>query len=199
MTVTAPTAATASTARPIALKVAAALAGALVVAAAAQIAIPIPGTPVPFTLQPLAVIIVGGLLGPRFGALSLAMYLAMGAMGLPVFTPLGAPGLARLFGPTGGYLLSYPVAAAVTGFGVRWDRGTGGQLRSPVPPYPRALLACMAGMVVIFTGGLAQLYILAGSAGVALGVTPFILVDAVKAILAALVIRRFAPSTRALG
>jgi len=189
------TSATSATSAPFApsVRVAFALAGALAVAAAAQVAIPIPGTPVPFTLQPMAVVIVGGLLGPGYGALSLAMYLAMGAMGLPVFTPMGAPGIARLFGPTGGYLIAYPVAAAVTGFGVRWDRGTGGQSRPTVPPYPRTLLACLAGMVVIFTGGFAQLWIIGGSTGIALGVTPFILVDFVKATLAALVIRRFAP------
>ncbi len=90
---TASTAVTASTAesRPLGVKVAVALAGALVVAAAAQISIPIPGSPVPFTLQPLAVLIVGGLLGPGFGALSLAMYLAMGAAGLPSSRPSAPP------------------------------------------------------------------------------------------------------------
>lgn len=180
------TSATSATSAPFApsVRVAFALAGALSVAAAAQIAIPIPGTPVPFTLQPMAVVIVGGLLGPRYGALSLAMYLAMGAMGLPVFTPMGAPGIARLFGPTGGYLLSYPVAAAVTGWIVRRYAG---------PTFRLCLAATLAGMVVIFAGGFAQLWIIGGSTGVALGVTPFILVDLVKAVLAALVIRRFAP------
>ena len=92
--------------RPIGRSVAAALAGALAVALAAQVSIPVPGTAVPMTLQPLAVLVVGGLLGPRFGALSLVMYLAMGAAGLPVFTPGGLPGAARLFGPTGGFLLA---------------------------------------------------------------------------------------------
>src|SRR5712664_1761625 len=60
--------------------------GAILVAAAAQVAVPLPGTPVPFTLQPLAVLLVGGLLGARLGALSMILYLAMGAAGLPVFT-----------------------------------------------------------------------------------------------------------------
>src|SRR5467141_3284961 len=91
--------------------------GALVVAAAAQVAVPLPGTPVPMTLQPMAVLLVGGLLGARLGSLSRMLYLAMGAAGLPVFTPspLLLPGIARLFGQTGGYLLAYPIAAYAVG------------------------------------------------------------------------------------
>src|SRR5882762_512530 len=90
--------------------------GAILVAAAAQVAVPLPGTPVPFTLQPLAVLLVGGLLGARFGALSMILYLAMGAAGFPVFTPtVPLLGIARLLGPTGGYLLAYPVAAWAVG------------------------------------------------------------------------------------
>src|SRR3989441_90146 len=89
--------------------------GAALVAVAAQVSIPLPGTPVPLTLQPLAVLLVGGLLGPALGAASMILYLALGAAGLPVFTPYGLPGLARLFGPTGGYLIAYPVAAFAVG------------------------------------------------------------------------------------
>ena len=90
--------------------------GAVLVALAAQVSIPLPGTPVPMTLQPMAVLLVGGLLGARLGALSMILYLAMGAAGLPVFTPtVPLVGVARLFGPTGGYLLAYPVAAFAVG------------------------------------------------------------------------------------
>src|SRR6187551_3324110 len=85
------------------------------VAAASQIAIPLPWTPVPLTLQPMLVILAGMLLGPIAGAVSMALYLAAGAAGLPVFTPIGAPGVARFFGPTGGYLIAYPAAAYVAG------------------------------------------------------------------------------------
>jgi biotin transport system substrate-specific component len=195
--------------RPVGLRLAAALAGALVVAAAAQVAIPIPGSPVPFTLQPLAVLIVGGLLGPQFGALSLALYLGMGAAGLPVFTPFGAPGLARLLGPTGGFLLAYPVAAAVVGWAVlraekqavrqAGGQAVGGDAESLTarPPVRLLVVGCLAGMAVIFAGGVAQLAIL-GAPALALGLVPFIWADLVKVLLAALVLRRLAPTTRAL-
>src|SRR6266571_5368365 len=91
--------------------------GAVLVALAAQVAVPLPGTSVPMTLQPMAVLLVGGLLGPRLGALSMILYLAMGAAGLPVFTPSPVllPGIGRLFGQTGGYLLAYPIAAYAVG------------------------------------------------------------------------------------
>ena len=171
--------------RPLGVRLALALAGALAVAAAAQVALPIPGSPVPFTLQPLAVLIVGGLLGPRLGALSLVTYLAMGAAGLPVFAPLGAPGFARLLGPTGGFLLAFPVAAAVTG-------------RLARPSLGACLLATLAGMTVIFAGGVAQLAILTPGAA-ALIVTPFLAADLVKALLGAVVIRRLMVRTRALS
>jgi len=98
-------------------RAAAVVLGALIVAAAAQVSIPLPGTPVPMTLQPMAVLLVGGLLGAPLGALSMILYLAMGAAGLPVFTPtVPLVGFARLFGPTGGYLLAYPIAAYAAGW-----------------------------------------------------------------------------------
>src|SRR5918997_4341816 len=92
---------------------------AAVTAVAAQISVPL--FAVPFTLQVLAVILSGLLLGPRYGALSQAIYLLVGAVGVPVFAPfLG--GLAVILGPTGGYLVSYPVAAAVAGLAARTAR-----------------------------------------------------------------------------
>ncbi len=182
------TVAAAVQARPLGLRLAAALAGALAVALAAQFAAPLPGTPVPMTLQPLAVLLVGGLLGPRLGALSLVLYLGMGAAGLPVFTPVGLPGFARLLSPTGGYLLAYPLAAAATGL----VAARGG--------WRDVTLAALAGLVLIHTGGLAQLAILSGdpSAAFAAAVAPFLVNDLVKLGIAALVLRRFVPATRAL-
>src|SRR5881396_3533179 len=104
--------------RPVVIhRVVAVMLGAALVAAAAQVSVPLPGTPVPMTLQPLAVLLVGGLLGAPLGASSLLLYLALGAAGLPVFTPtVPLVGVARLFGPTGGYLLAYPVAAYAVGW-----------------------------------------------------------------------------------
>jgi len=152
------------------------------VSLAAQVAIPLPGTPVPITLQPMLVVLAGLWLGPAAAAASMALYVAAGALGLPVFTPFGAPGAARLLGPTGGYLLAYPVAAFVTAWLAR--RGT--------PSYARNALAAVAGMLVLYAGGLAQLTLLSGSVGRAalLGLVPFVTLDVVKAHVAALLAPR---------
>ena len=171
-------------------RVVAVVLGAAVVAAAAQVTGVIPGTPVPFTLQPLAVLIVGGLLGPSLGASSLILYLLLGAAGLPVFTPIGLPGAARLIGPTGGYLLAYPVAAYAVGRLI----GKGDGARTA-----RVALAALAGLVLIHLGGLAQLLILTGSAAQAarLGTLPFLVGDLGKLAIAVLVLRSSVSATRA--
>ncbi|MEX2153332.1 MAG: biotin transporter BioY [Gemmatimonadaceae bacterium] len=152
----------------------------LALAAAAQIAIPIPGTPVPFTLQPMIVVLAGLMLGPTLGAASMLLYLALGAIGIPVFAPVGAPGFARLLGPTGGYLIAFPAAAYLAGL-------VAARRPSLLGRWAGALL----GMVVIFIGGLSQLTILTGSVrqAIALGVTPFAVLDVLKAFIAALVAR----------
>ncbi|NYF52557.1 biotin transporter BioY [Tunturiibacter gelidoferens] len=85
----------------------------------AHISLPLPFTPVPLTLQNFAVILVGMLLGPVVGFSAMVLYLAEGAMGLPVFTPHSVGGIAHLLGPNAGYLFSYPVAAATAGWSVR--------------------------------------------------------------------------------
>src|SRR5712692_5362675 len=82
----------------------------------AWIALPLPWTPVPITGQTFGVMLVAVLLGSRRGALVLGLYLLEGAAGLPVFQPFGAPGAARLLGPTAGYLWAYPVCAFLTGW-----------------------------------------------------------------------------------
>jgi biotin transport system substrate-specific component len=148
------------------------------VALASQFALPIPGTPVPLTLQPMVVVLAGLLLGPVDAAAAMILYLVAGAAGLPVFTPMGAPGLARLLGPTGGYLLAYPVAAAVAGW-----------LGAARPGFATRALAAMAGMLVLYLGGLAQLAVLTGSLATAavVGVLPFVAADAVKSLVAAAV------------
>jgi biotin transport system substrate-specific component len=160
---------------------------AIALAASAQVAIPIPGTPVPFTLQPMVVVLAGLMLGPTFGAASMLLYLAAGSIGLPVFAPIGAPGVARLLGPTGGYLIAFPAAAYVAGY-----------VATRRPTLTGRWAAALLGMVLIFVGGIAQLAILNGSLAraVMLGVTPFALLDIVKAFLAALVARPRISSAR---
>ena len=130
------------------------------------------------TLQPLAVLAVGGLLGARAGGAALILYLALGLLGLPVFAG-GASGVARLIGPTGGYLLAFPVAAAATG-----------ALVGPKPTLVRTLLACAVGMVLIHVGGVAQLALLGGDPALAfrVGFVPFLTGDLLKVGLAAAVI-----------
>jgi biotin transport system substrate-specific component len=150
-------------------------AGALVVALAAQVAVPVPMSPVPMTLQPLAVLAVGGVLGARAGAGALALYLALGALGLPVFAG-GAAGVAKLLGATGGYLLAFPPAAALTGL-----------LVGRTPRVGRTLLGCAAGLLVIHLGGVAQLALLGGDPALAvrIGLVPFLAGDLLKVGLAA--------------
>ena len=170
--------------------------GAAFVAAAAQVAVPLPGTPVPMTLQPLAVLLVGGLLGPALGASSLLLYLALGAAGLPVFTPLGVPGALRLIGPTGGYLLSYPIAAYAVG---KLAVGFSDPGRQPgvlgAGDWARVSLAAFAGLLLIHLGGLAQLVLLTHSTARAaqLGTLPFLLGDLGKLVIAVLAL---APTIR---
>jgi len=158
---------------------AAILSGALIVALAAQVSVPLPFSPVPMTLQPLAVLLVGGLFGALAAGGALVLYLAAGALGAPVFAG-GAGGLVWLFGPTGGYLLAFPLAAMVTARLA--ERGR----------FLRSLLGAGLGMLVIYLGGWAQLALLSGDAAAAfaLGVAPFIGPDLLKSIIAALVLWR---------
>ncbi len=116
-------------------------------AISAQIAIPV--KPVPFTLQTMMVVLAGAFLGARNGAYSQIIYLALGSIGLPIFaqTPDGLIGFARLFGPTGGYLLAFPVAAYLTGYIIEKNKS-----------YIPVVLAMFAGNVVIILSGMSFLY-----------------------------------------
>ena len=138
------------TAAHLAPRIIAVVVGAAAVALAAQVAVRLPFTVVPLTLSPLAVLVVGDLLGAGGGAAALVLYLAAGAAGLPVFAG-GAAGAIHLLGPTGGYLLAFPVAAAVTG---RLSRSA--DARAGGATVGRVLLACLAGMVVIHIGGVSS-------------------------------------------
>src|ERR1700761_1231790 len=119
------------------------VAGSLFIAASAHVSIPLFFTPVPITLQPFAVILLGLLMGPQMAFATMAAYLAEGAAGLPVFAPHGLGGLAQLLGPTGGYLLSYPVVAPL--ISVLWRNGA----RS----FPRGLWITAAGSLVTLAMG----------------------------------------------
>jgi biotin transport system substrate-specific component len=106
----------------------------------------IPHQPVPYTLQTLIVLLAGAILGARNGAISQMMYLAAGVLGAPVFSG-GSFGIAKLLGPTGGYLLSFPIAAAVVGYLLQGHRSL---ILSTV--------SMIAGLFVIFSAGTIQLY-----------------------------------------
>lgn len=159
---------------------------AAVLGVTAQVAVPIPGLEVPFTLQTMAVALAGLLLGARDGATCLAVYLLAGAIGLPVFAG-GRAGPAVLVGPTGGFLLGFVAQAGVTG----WVAGTG-----PLPGLGRLVGACLAGLIGTYACGAAGLILLAGApaARAAQVVLPFLPGAAVKAVLAALLYRRLAPA-----
>jgi len=147
-------------------------------AIAAQITVPLPFTPVPLTLQPMAVLIGGAAIGARLGMMSQLAYLALGIAGLPVFaaSPALAQGPARLLGPTGGYLMAYPIAAFVTG----WLAERGFDRR-----YFTAVLAMACGLAVIFAGGVLWLTrVLQPAAALAAGFYPFIVEDVIKLLVA---------------
>ena len=136
-----------------------------------------------------SVLLVGLLLGSRRGAAALALYLAEGALGLPVFNPTGPGGLAQLLGPTGGYLVAYPLAA--------W---TAGAIAGPrCTKFARALLAAVAADTVLFAGGIAWLFLLTRSLAQALaaGLFFFVFAEVIKVMFAAAistrVARRFGP------
>jgi biotin transport system substrate-specific component len=169
-------------------------------AAAAQISVPLPFTQVPFTFQPTVVLLSGLVLGPRLGLASQVVYLAAGIAGFPVFAASVTlpPGVGRLLGPTGGYLMSYPLAAFVAGAFSRrgFDRR-----------YLTSIVAMTLGLLVIYTCGTLWLaYAAVGrtAAGLATafaaGVAPFVIADVVKLAAAAGIVpglwRLIPPSSR---
>ena len=158
--------------------------GSLLVAASAQVEVPL--WPVPITGQTFAILVIGMAYGARLGAATLALYLAQGAIGLPVFAGFAA-GPAVLMGPTGGYLVGFVFAAGLIGYLAErgWDRG----------PITTAL-AMLLGNIVIYLPGLAWLTVFLASAkslaygaafkaSLGAGLTPFLLGDGLKLALAA--------------
>ncbi len=150
----------------------------LLVALCAHITIPLmPLTPVPLTVQNLAVLLVGLLLGSRRGLAVLLLYLVEGMSGLPVFNPTGPGGIAQLFGVTGGFLLAYPLVAFVAGY--IFERGS--------KTFARAAVAEIAAESLLFAGGLSWLYVFTHSLAKAayLGLYWFIAAEVIKVMLAA--------------
>lgn len=156
-------------------------------AAAAQVSVPLPFTQVPFTLQPMVVLLGGLALGSRLGLASQVLYLALGIAGLPVFaaSPVLAPGILRLVGPTGGYLMSYPFAAFLVG--ALAERGFDRR-------YVSSIFAMLMGLLLIYAAGTMWLAFFARTttaaaiglpAAIATGVMPFLPADLVKVFFAA--------------
>jgi biotin transport system substrate-specific component len=155
-------------------------------AAAAQVSVPLPFTPVPFTIQPVVVLVGAAALGARLGAISQLLYLMLGVVGLPVFaaSPVLPSGLARLIGPTGGFLLAYPLAALITG----WLAERGFDRR-----YLTSVVAMLAGLAIVFAGGVG--WLAWGTPGpwglraaAANAFYPFVLADVLKVCAAATVL-----------
>ncbi|MGO9441941.1 MAG: biotin transporter BioY [Terriglobales bacterium] len=161
------------------------------VALCARVTVPLPFTPVPLTLQNFAVLLVGLALGSRRGFAALALYLAEGACGLPVFNPTGLGGIAQLLGPTGGYLMAYPLVAFVSG----WIAERGSK------SFPRYFVAASLGEVLLFAGGLAWLSVWTHGSwwqAAHFGLYPFVFAEVVKVMAAAgLAVRWSAGATQA--
>src|SRR6185503_1236532 len=170
------------------IRVGAVLFVAALTAAAAQVSVPLPFTQVPFTFQPMVVLLGGLALGPRLGLASQVLYLVAGIAGLPVFAASATlpPGALRLLGPTGGYLMAYPLAAFVTGYLA--ERGFDRR-------YVTSVLAMFAGLAIVFTSGVLWLGLFARTltdsapvgiqAALATGLYPFLLPDTIKLAIAA--------------
>ena len=153
------------------------LGASLFVALCARITLPLPFTPVPLTLQNFGVLLVGLLLGRRRAFAALVLYLAEGASGIPVFNPTGPGGLAQLLGPTGGFLLAYPLVAALAGW--IFERGS--------QTFTRAAAAALTSEILLFLGGLSWLAVLTHSIATAIrfGLYGFIFAEIIKIMLAA--------------
>jgi biotin transport system substrate-specific component len=153
-------------------------------ALAAQFTTAVPFTAVPFTLTPIAVLLTGAVLGSRLGALSQVLYVGAGLMGLSVFSPSATlpPGLLRVLGPTGGYIMAYPLAAFVAGWLSErgWDRR-----------YLSSLAAMAVGLLVIYAGGvswLAVAFLHSFGGALTAGLVPFVVLDVLKLIAVAMIL-----------
>jgi biotin transport system substrate-specific component len=162
----------------------------LFVALCARVTIPLP-TPVPLTLQNAGVLLVGLLLGPRRGFAALALYLAEGAAGLPVFNPTGPGGILQLLGPTGGFLMAYPFVAGLAGYVMERGRKT----------FANAAIAGLLAELLLFVCGLSWLAVLTGSikTAVRFGLYWFVFAEVIKILMAAAVAVRLRRTPKVQG
>lgn len=161
----------------LAWRVALVVGGSVLIALAAQVAVPLPFSPVPVTGQTYAVFIVGAALGSRLGLATVALYVVEGVAGIPVFAPGGPVGFARLSGPTGGYLVGFAAAALLVGWLAErgWDRNI-----------VTAAAAMLGGEILVYAFGLPRLAAFVPAERVLVaGLIPFIPGDLVKVALAA--------------
>jgi len=153
-----------------------------VIAVCARLVLPLPFTPVPLTLANFGVLLVGLALGSKRGFAAAALYLVWGAVGLPVFSPAGVGGVAQLIGPTGGYLMAYPVVAFIAG----WLAEQGGA------SFARNLVAGIVAEIVLFGAGIVWLAAMTHSwqRALAFGLLPFFFAEVMKVMVAAGLARR---------
>ena len=162
-----------------ALKVAALIGGVLLLSLSSYVAIPM--VPVPITLQTLVVTLIGALYGWRLGALTIIVWLAAGALGLPVLAD-GSSGLKKFMGPTAGYLFAFPLAAALTGWLAQ--RGWNGT------HVFRAFLAMLAGTALCLLFGATWLaFTIGAEKALAHGVMPFLIGGVIKSIAGAVLLK----------
>jgi biotin transport system substrate-specific component len=179
----------ASTARQLAGQAGIVIAATALVALCAHISIPLGFSPVPITLQPFAVLLLGLLLEPRLSFAALSLYLLEGALGLPVFSPHGPGGVGQLIGYTGGYLLAAPFAAALAGL----------IYRSGKRNFLTAMAGAAAGDLVLLSTGALWLGVLTHASFTTLlrvSVAPFLVSDAAKVVAAAACAQIFASFTK---
>jgi biotin transport system substrate-specific component len=161
----------------------------LFVALCARVTIPLPFTPVPLTLQNFGVLLVGLTLGARRGFVAMALYLIEGVSGMPVFNPTGPGGIAQLIGPTGGFLMVYPLVAGVAGLILNTGKLT----------FARAALSGLLAEIVLFASGIGWLIILtlSVSQAVRFGFYWFIFAEIIKVMFAAAIAVRIRRTLKA--
>ena len=178
------------------LKDAALVVGAsLLMAVCAHVSVPLVFSPVPLTLQTFGVLLIALTLGSKRGFTALALYLLEGASGLPVFSPAGPGGIAQLLGPTGGFLMAYPLAAFVGGY--IFERNAPRKVLSGA--FGAAIFAAVVAEIVLFSSGMAWLKFLSGvsfAKAAAMAITPFIPGEVLKIAAAAAIVPRFNRKTK---